>query len=145
YDAFGNQRTTNDQDANAGNAAHLGCPVGSATFSRCTTYDGTFAVLPTASANALSQTTASGYQAPAGATGAGGFGLWPISTTDANGQATAFTYDALGRETSQTLPGEAAGLTTLGSGYTFWCSGTGAQSPCLEVDRTQRLNSTTTV
>src|SRR5262249_7276007 len=28
--------------------------------------------------------------------------------------------------------------------YTVWCSGTGAQSPCVEVDKTQRLNATTT-
>jgi hypothetical protein len=29
--------------------------------------------------------------------------------------------------------------------YTVWCSGTGAQTPCAEIDQTQRLNSTTTV
>jgi RHS repeat-associated protein len=36
----------------------------------------------------------------------GGFGLWPLTATDANGQTTRLTYDALGRQTSQTLPGE---------------------------------------
>src|SRR5256884_931194 len=78
------------------------------------------------------------------ATAAGGFGLWPASTTDANGQTTSVGYDALGRQTSQTLPGEGAGLTTTSTAYTVWCSGTGAQTPCVEVDRTRRLNSTTT-
>jgi YD repeat-containing protein len=74
-----------------------------------------------------------------------GFGLWPISSTDANGQTTSYAYDALGRETSATLPGEGAGLTTTGTSYTVWCSATGAQSPCVEVDRTQRLDNSTTV
>jgi YD repeat-containing protein len=73
-----------------------------------------------------------------------GYGLWPISQTDANGQTTTIAYDALGRESSRTLPGETAGLSTLATAYTVWCSGTGAQAPCVEVDRTQRLNSTTT-
>jgi RHS repeat-associated protein len=73
-----------------------------------------------------------------------GFGLWPTSTTDANGQGTHIAYDALGREVGRTLPGESAGLTTLATTYTVWCSGSGAQPPCVEVDKTQRLNSTTT-
>src|SRR5262249_34516022 len=38
----------------------------------------------------------------------------------------------------------AAGLATLGTSYTVWCAATGAQTPCVEVDRTQRLNATTT-
>jgi RHS repeat-associated protein len=33
---------------------------------------------------------------------------------------------------------------TQTSTYTVWCSGTAAQTPCVEVDRTQRLSSTTT-
>src|SRR5207249_2573512 len=32
----------------------------------------------------------------------GGFGLWPVTQTDANGQTTTIGYDALGRETSRT-------------------------------------------
>lgn len=59
----------------------------------------------------------------------GGFGLWPTSTTDANGQTTTTTYDALGRPTSETLPGETAGETTSTTTYTVWCSGTDAQTP----------------
>jgi RHS repeat-associated protein len=145
YDALGNLLTTDDADALAGNAAHLGCTVGTTTFSACTAYDGTFGTLPTSAANALNQTTSTAYQSPLSGTPTGGFGLWPVSVTDANGQTTSFSYDPLGRQTGLTLPGETAGLTTLGTAYTFWCSGTGAQGSCLEIDKTQRLNSTTTV
>jgi RHS repeat-associated protein len=73
-----------------------------------------------------------------------GFGLWPTSQTDANGQTTSIAYDALGREAGRTLPGETGGLTTVATTYTVWCSGTAAQTPCVEVDKTQRLNGTTT-
>jgi RHS repeat-associated protein len=38
-----------------------------------------------------------------------GFGLLPLTQTDANGQTTSTGYDALGRETSTSLPGEAGG------------------------------------
>lgn len=68
-----------------------------------------------------------------------GFGLWPASTTDANGQTTSMTYDALGRPTSEVLPGEQSGLSETTT-YTVWCSATGPQAPCSEVDKTQRLN-----
>src|SRR5690348_14090853 len=47
--------------------------------------------------------------------------------------------------TSETLPGEGAGLTTASWSYTDWCSGTSAQTPCVEVDQTQRLDGATTV
>jgi RHS repeat-associated protein len=73
-----------------------------------------------------------------------GYGLWPTSQTDASGQTTSIGYDALGREVSRTLPGETSGLTTAGTTYTVWCSGALAQTPCVEVDKTQRVNSTTT-
>jgi RHS repeat-associated protein len=145
YDSYGNQLTSTDPDANAGNTAHQGCTVVSISYSACTTYDSTFNALATAQANALNQTSHTNYQAPASGTAAGGFGLWPVSTSDVNGQTTSVTYDALGRITSQTLPAEGTGLTTVGMSYTVWCSGASAQSPCTEVDRTQRLNSTTTV
>ena len=145
YDAFGNVVAADDADALAGSSAHVGCTLGSSTYSRCATYDGTFRVLPASSANALNQRAQTGYQAPASGTATGGFGLWPVSATDANGQTTTFTYDALGRTTSATLPGEGSGLTTRTTAYTVWCASTGAQSPCVEIDRTQRLNGTTTV
>ncbi len=46
---------------------------------------------------------------------------------------------------SETLPGETSGETTRQWVYTDWCSGTAAQSPCLEIDQVDRLNSSTTV
>jgi RHS repeat-associated protein len=145
YDASGNPAAADDADALAGNPAHLGCAVGATTFSLCTSHDGTFGTLPTANANALGQRSSVGYQSPAAGTAAGGFGLWPTSTTDANGQTTSIAYDALGRQIGSTLPGETAGLTTTATAYTVWCSGTAAQSPCVEVDRVQRLNAAQTV
>jgi RHS repeat-associated protein len=145
YDASGNPVGANDPDATAGNTAHQGCTVGSTAFSACATYDGTFDALTTATSNALNQHSAISYQPPTAGTATGGFGLWPISTTDPNGQTATSTYDALGRPTGATLPGEGAGLTTSGTSYTVWCSGPAAQSPCLEVDHTQRLNGTATV
>jgi RHS repeat-associated protein len=143
YDAFGNQLTTNDPDANAGNSAHKGCTVGSSTYSACLAFDAIFSSLPISSANALNQTTTTGYSASTDATG--GFGLWPTSATDPNSQVTKTAYDALGRTVSATLPSEGTGLTTTNTSYTVWCSGSAAQSPCVEVDTTQRLNSTSTV
>jgi RHS repeat-associated protein len=68
----------------------------------------------------------------------GGFGLWPLSRIDANGQRTAITYDALGRETGLSLPGEpAAGTPTMvedGSGHGLtasWSGGVGFGVPGL--------------
>ncbi len=143
YDSYGNQLTTTDPDANAGITGHTGCtPTGSSgTYTTCTTYDTTFHTLPISTANALNQTTSTGYTQ----TAAGGFGLWSTSSTDVNGQTTTYSYDALGRMLTRTLPGETTGLSTTSWAYTFWCSGTAAQAPCLEVDEIQRLNSTTTV
>ncbi len=141
YDVFGNRLTTTDPDANAGISGHTGCTVGSTQYSTCTAYDTTFGMLPRSTTNALNQTASIGYTQSA----AGGFGLWPTSTTDVNGQTTTMTYDGLGRPTSQTLPGETSGLTTTTTSYTIWCTAGSAQSPCVEIDTTQRLNSTTTV
>jgi YD repeat-containing protein len=141
YDTYGNQLTTTDPDANAGNSGHKGCTVGSSTYSVCLAYDATFAVLLSSTTNTLNQTTNTGYTQNA----SGGFGLWATSTTDVNGQTTTTGYDALGRVISQTLPGETTGLTTTTTSYTDFCAATGAQSPCLEIDTTQRLNSTTTI
>ncbi len=143
YDTYGNQRTTNDPDANAGDSTHRGCTAGSNTYSACETYDATFSVLPVSGANALNQTTTIGYNPTTDATG--GFGLWPTSATDPNSQVAKIGYDPLGRTLSMTMPGETAGLTTSSTSYTVWCSGTAAQSPCVEIDSTQRLDSTHTV
>lgn len=143
YDTWGNQITTTDPDANAGNSAHKGCTVSSVQYSTCTAFDGIFHTLTTSTTNALNQSGQSTYGTPAASNG---FGLWPTSTIDGNGQATTYTYDALGRLTSQTDPGETSGLTSAISTYTLWCNPSGGlQAPCVEVDQTQRLNSTTTV
>ena len=63
--------------------------------------------------------------------------------TDANSQTTSAQYDALGRVTALTLPGETSGETTQTAAYTVSCAATGAQPPCVEVQTTQRLTSTT--
>jgi RHS repeat-associated protein len=147
YDTYGNALTTIDPDANAGVSGHVGCTVGSTQYSSCDAYDTTFDALPTTSKNALNQTSTTGYNAVTDA--AGGFGLWPTSTTDFNNQATTFTYDTLGRMLSQTLPGEGTGLTTQSWTYTDWCATlpnpTGPQVPCVELDETKRIDSATTV
>jgi RHS repeat-associated protein len=145
YDALGNLLSSDDADALAGMGAHVGCTVGGVAHSTCSTLDGTFGTLPTSTANALGQTVSTSYQAPAAGTATGGFGTWPVAVADANGQRTTFAYDALGRRTGESLPGEGAGLTTKATAYTVWCAATGAQSPCVEIDGTQRLNGSTTV
>src|SRR5262249_37040737 len=58
---FGNLVASSDADANAGVGGHTGCTVGSTSYSACTTYDGTFGVLPKSSANAFGQVSATGY------------------------------------------------------------------------------------
>jgi RHS repeat-associated protein len=123
----------------------VGCLVNQIARSSCTTFDSTFESLATGQANALNQATTVAYQAPASANASGGFGLWPVSTNDVNNQTTAYTYDMQGRQTSVTMPGETTGLTTQTMAYTTWCSGAAAQSPCAEIDQTQRLNGTTTI
>ncbi len=141
YNTSGQAIGTKDADANAGVAGHTGCTVSGTAYTACTSYDTVFTTLPVSMGNALNQTITTGYTS----TAAGGYGFWPTSTTDANGQISAVAYDVLGRQTSTTLPGEGTGLTTSAKTYTVWCASTGAQTPCIEVDDTQRLNSSTTV
>lgn len=144
YDAYGNAISSNDPDATAGNAAHTGCTVtgDSALHTVCTTYDTTYKVYPLSETNVLGQTSSVTYGAATSA--AGGFGLWPISATDPNQQTTSYAYDAFGRRTSATLPGESSGLHTQSWTFMDWCGSSGAQAPCVEIDETDRLNSTTT-
>ncbi len=141
YDQYGNPVATTDADGNAGNNSHVGCTIGSTQYSICFTYDSTFEAVPQSLTNALGQRVTTTSTNAAG----GGFGLWPTTTTDANGQITTAAYDPMGRQTSTTLPGETSGLTTTTTSYTDWCTGTSAQTPCVEVDTTQRLDSGTTV
>lgn len=141
YDVYGQPVATKDADANAGISGHVGCTVSSVQYTTCATYDSTYKTLEVGSGNALNQSTTTGYTSSA----AGGFGFWPTSGTDANGQTTSSTYDALGRMTSTTLPGETTGLTTKSWTYTVWCNATGPQAPCVEIDEIQRIDDTTTV
>jgi RHS repeat-associated protein len=120
------------------------CTVNGVKHSNCSSFDIYFKAFATSQANALNQTSSTYYQPAATAGATNGFGTWPMTTTDANSQTATYTYDALGRQTSVALPGEATG-TTQTTAYTVWCSGTAAQSPCAEIDSNQRLNSTTTL
>ncbi|HEU5383590.1 MAG TPA: RHS repeat-associated core domain-containing protein [Ktedonobacteraceae bacterium] len=142
YDASGNVIGSDDADADADISGHTGCTVGSTQYTTCTTYDSTFKVFSTAASNALNQTNSTSYS---NATALFGYGTWPMSTTDANAQTTSYTYDALGRMTGETLPGETSGEQTKQWVYTNWCSGTAAQAPCEEIDEIDRLDSTTAV
>ena len=151
YDSLGNRVAIRDPNTSSygGSSPSTGCTTPSqgttAYFTNCATFDSYFNALVTQRANALNQATSLAYQSPSTGDGSGGFGLWPMSNTDANHQATSYTYDALGRQTSITMPLETAGVTTQTTAYTVWCSGSAAQSPCAEIDKTQRLNSTQTV
>jgi RHS repeat-associated protein len=142
YDRYGNAIATDDADANAGIAGHTGCTVNHAQYSACTSYDSRFEAFQTASANALNQTNHTSY---ANTSAQYGFGTLAASTTDANGQTTSYTYDALGRMTGETEPGETSGKQTKQWSYTYWCSDTSADAPCVEIDETDRLDSNTTV
>ncbi len=141
YNTNGDPFVMTDADAWQGIAGHTASTGYCTGFTACTTYDSWYGTMPTVQYNDLNQTTTTSYTT----TAAFGFGQWPSSVTDANGQTTSTTYDVLGRVTSTTLPGEGTGLTTTSTAYDDFCNATGAQGPCLEVDQTQRLNSTTTV
>jgi RHS repeat-associated protein len=141
YDTYGNKVGTNDADANAGIGGHLGCSVSSVQHTDCSTYDSTYEAMLVSSTNALGQTSNTSYTQ----TASGGFGLWPMSATDFNGKTTTYTYDALGRMTGQTLPGETGGGPTKSWSFASWCTAGTAQAPCLEVDETDRLNNNTTI
>lgn len=143
--AAGNQIFSDDPDANAGNTTHQGCTGYAANHSVCTFYDGYFQALQVSHSNALNQSSGTHYFAHEGADAAHGWGLWPDYNYDANGQITSFQYDMLGRQTAVTLPGETAGLTTQTMAYNVWCTGTAAQTPCAEIDQTQRIDPNTTV
>src|SRR5690348_6648654 len=110
-------------------AGHTGCTYLSVQYTACSALDATYETLPTSDTDALNQTSTTGYTS----TAVGGFGLWPTSDIDFNGQTTTYTYDALGRMTSTTLPGETAGLSTKSWSYTVWCAATGPQAPCVEI------------
>ena len=109
----------------------------------CAQYDSTNHARATLNGNDANQNTTAGYGAATDPTA--GYGLWSTTITDPNGGVTTYTYDAIGRQTSERAPGQSSGPATQSTTYTTWCSGTAAQSPCVEVDTTRRLTSTTTV
>jgi YD repeat-containing protein len=136
----GNVIGTKTPNANAGNPGQTNCTVNSVAYSTCASYDNTTQALP-ASSSTQSLTTSDGYSSGA----VSGFGQWPTSTTDPNSQTSNMTYDALGRTSSIIEPGDTAANPTVQMVYANWCSGTAAQTPCVEQDSIQRLNSTTIV
>ncbi len=141
YDNLGNPLTAKDPDANNGDTTHLGATgTQCANVTTCAQYGDFTQAKPTLSGTVFNQNSTASYATDA----SGGFGLWSTSATDENNQTTTTTYDALGRVTSTKLPGETAAWTTSTS-YTTWCSGTSAQSPCVEVDQMQRVDSSHTV
>jgi YD repeat-containing protein len=143
HDSYGNATASNDADANGGDTTHQGCTVSGTQYTECAAYDSTTQAKPTSSSNAKNQTNTSSY----GSTPSEGNGYqqWLMSSTNANGQTTSYTYDALGRQTAVTAPGETPGDTTQSMTYTNWCAEVGPQTPCVEEDSTQRLDSRTTV
>ena len=120
---------------------NTGCTVGTTQYTSCTAYDPTTQAKATSTTNALNQANTSTYSNAAD----GGWGQWLISSTDANNATTTTHYDYFGRTTGIAQPGETSGLVTQGMTYVNWCSGTAAQTPCVEEDTSQRLDSTTQV
>jgi RHS repeat-associated protein len=145
YDFWGNQLTTVDADG------HAGCtgPDGIHLYSECRTFDDKFEVFTVKKTNAKNFSEFTCWIGPEASScpttpgAATGYGLWPAWKTDVNGQQTTFAYDALGRPLSETLPNESSAVTTSSFAYINQCQPTGAQTPCIEVDYTQRLNGTT--
>ena len=142
YDPYGNATASQDPDAYSGDAAHKGAPGTScAGNTTCAQYDGTTQAKTTGSSNAGNLTSASGYDT----TPAYGFGLWPKTTTDANGQTTTYTYDALGRMLTMVAPGQTSGPATQTTAYYNVCGTTSPSSPCVEVDTTTRTSGSSSV
>jgi RHS repeat-associated protein len=144
YDSYGNPISGKDPEANNGNSSHLGATgTTCANVTACVQYDTTNRARATLGSNDANQNMTVGYGASTDPTA--GYGLWVTSTMDPNGGVTTYTYDPLGRQTNQRVPGQSSGPATQSTIYTTWCSGTAAQSPCIEVDTTRRLTNATTV
>jgi RHS repeat-associated protein len=142
YDSFGNATGSKDPDAVNGDTSHTGAAgTACASSTTCTQYDGTTQAKATGSSSVGNLTSASGYDTSA----AGGFGLWPTSTTDANGQTTTYSYDALGRTLTMVAPGQSSGPATETTVYKNWCGTTSPSSPCVEVDTARRTSSSSSV
>ena len=129
YDSSGNPITATDADG------HQGCTHGTTNASACATYDG-FGTHLTQAVNAKNQAVNYHYSTAA----SGGYGQWVLSTTDANGQTTTYTYDVLGRLTSIIEPGDTQSQPTTSYAYSNTCT-VGTTAPCLELDTTTRVTS----
>src|SRR6185312_1563487 len=143
YDSFGNATGSKDPDANATtpDTSHIASSGPCAGSTTCSQYDATTQARSTLSGGVNNLTNNTDYGSDAGS----GFGLWPTTTTDANGQKTTYTYDALGRMLTMRAPGQDTGPATQTTAYANWCPPTGAASPCVEVDTTRRTSGTTSV
>ncbi len=130
YDSSGNPITATDPDG------HQGCTSGSGQYSACASYD-SFDTHLTRALNAKNQAVSYRYDLSQASSG---YGQWLMSTTDANGQTTTFTYDALGRLTSEIKPGDTQSQPTVSYTYINTCR-VGTTSPCLELDTTTRVTS----
>jgi YD repeat-containing protein len=125
-----------------------GCTVGGTSYSSCATYDTTSSGSPSYTAHVTQTTNALGQTTDTSTYGSGsasGYGEWLQSETNANSQTTSYQYDALGRLTGVTEPGETGGDLTTQYVYTIWCPATGASIPCSEEDTIQRYDSSTTL
>jgi RHS repeat-associated protein len=108
-------------------------------FGSCATYDtSSYTAHVTQVTNALGQHSTRSF----GSGAAFGYGEWLQNATDANNQSTTYGYDALGRLTSITEPGEGTGLLTTQYVYSIWCPATGPSLPCSEQDTIQRYDGT---
>ncbi len=136
-DSYGNLLGTKDPDANANVSGHTGCIVSGVQYTSCKNYDPVTHALETGDTNVKNQSTTTGYSSTSDPSG--GYGLWPISSTDPNSQATSVHYDALGRMTSTIEPGDSSTNPTMKMAYANWCAGTAAQTPCVEQDSAQQL------
>ncbi len=142
YDTYSNATATQDPDAVNGDASHKIASGSCSGQTNCTQYDANTAAKTTGSSSVGNLNDASAYDTTAG----GGYGLWPTTTTDANGQTTTYTYDGLGRMQTMVAPGQTSGPATQTTAYyNNLCPATGASSPCVEVDTTSRTSSTTSV
>jgi RHS repeat-associated protein len=145
FDSYGNLLSRTDPDANNGDASHTITSGPCATETTCVTYNPTSEaqLAQSESVNNLSTASNGGADNGQGA----GYGLWPTSTTDANGQTTTYTYDPLGRQLTMRLPGQQSPVTpaTQATAYWNWCAATGAGTPCVEVEMTKRIDSSHSV
>ncbi|HEU5440864.1 MAG TPA: hypothetical protein VFU88_16380, partial [Ktedonobacterales bacterium] len=149
YDTSGNLLGVRDPDGQAGVPGHVNsthCTISSVAYSACAQFDSLYSALPTVVYNALDQATTLNYTTDGANTNSpdatNGWGTWLTTSSDANGAATAFGYDALGRLTALAKPSDTlASSPTTSYQYVVTCAATGAAEPCTALQTTQRLTS----